>query len=43
MNPINVNEIYLVADISVATAWRHYQLMGARTQTIYGIASKYEN
>jgi len=42
MKIIEFDGIYLAADISVATAWRHYQQMGARTQTIYGIASKYE-
>lgn len=43
MLPIYFDEIYLTADIPVATAWRHFQLMRARTQTIYGIASKYED
>ena len=40
MNPIDLDGIYLAADISVATAWHHNHLRGARTQTIYGIASK---
>ena len=43
MLPIYFDEIYLTADIPVATAWRHFHLMRARTQTIYGIASKYED
>jgi len=29
-----------LADSSIASAWHHNYLMGARTQTIYGLASK---
>jgi len=29
-----------LADKSMASAWHHNFLMGARTQTIYGLASK---